>query len=156
MLYIAVETCQSGFVLGRPAGSSVRSPAVARRMALGEDWPAPQVQNEARDVGDDQLILTEENVIEVIEDMKEVLGQVFGYDPESAKAGITGGVEFDSIEGPIVVISFSGEFWHRRVDVLQRCENYMIKRIPEIAAVEISDANMLIDNKDKGIYHYKD
>mmetsp|Transcript_53833 Transcript_53833/g.125843 ORF Transcript_53833/g.125843 Transcript_53833/m.125843 type:complete len:193 (+) Transcript_53833:49-627(+) len=132
-----------------------RGATSVRRHGMGEDWPAPERIEADDEVSEDQMVLTEENVLLAIEDMKIVLGNVFGYDPESARAGITGGVGLDGVEGPIVVISFTGEFWHRRVDVLQRCENYLLRRIPEIAEVQISDPEMLVDNSDKGIYHYK-
>jgi len=99
------------------------------------------------------LPLSEENLEIVIQECRDALGNVFGYEDENRRIGITGEVEVVSLEGPFVTIAFSGEFWHRRVDVLQRIENYVTGRIPEIAEVMIEDPEMLVEGANKGIYH---
>merc|ERR1711972_1082679 len=101
----------------------------------------------------DTMVLTEENVEAVLQDIRDSLGQMFGYEAENRRIGITGKVDLVEIEGPMVIVAFSGEFWHRRVDVLQRIENFLMSRIPEIAEVMVSDEQMLVDGKNKNIYH---
>merc|ERR1712107_401301 len=101
------------------------------------------------------MVLPEDNVELVLEEMRGVLGNIFGYEEENREVGITGKVNFVEIEGPIVIVAFEGEFWHRRTDVLKRVENFLCSRIPEVAAVEVSDEDMLVERRDKGIYHKK-
>ena len=36
-----------------------------------------------------------------------------------------------------------GRFWHKRVDVLSRVENYVLTRIPEAIELQIQDPDML-------------
>merc|ERR1712203_1036912 len=97
----------------------------------------------AYDKGQVPLALTYENMEIVLEELREDLGHIFGYDPECRESGITGKIDLAEIEGPIVYVSFSGEFWHKRVDVLSRSGTFIKFRIPEIAEVEISDPSML-------------
>lgn len=59
--------------------------------------------------------------------------------------GITGGVDFVEMDGPSVVISLKGRFWHTRTAVLERVGNYLTQRIPEIIDVSIEDPWQLTD-----------
>lgn len=91
------------------------------------------------------LILTEENAKIVLNDCMNELEQVFGLSPESQKVGITGIAEFVELDGPTVVVRLKGRFWHQRSRVVERLENYVLKRIPECIEVVIEDAQQLDD-----------
>jgi hypothetical protein len=49
------------------------------------------------------------------------------------------------MDGPSVVISLKGRFWHTRTAVLERVGNYLTQRIPEIVDVSIEDPWQLTD-----------
>ncbi|XP_034930609.1 uncharacterized protein [Populus alba] len=94
------------------------------------------------------LDLTEENVKQVLVDARAEdvclflqLGQIF-----DTSVGITGQVELAELDGPFVVISLKGRFWHERSMVLARIGNYLKQRIPEILEVEIEDEKQLDDS----------
>ncbi len=91
------------------------------------------------------LILTEENVQLVIDECQRELGTMFGVEAQSREVGITGGVELVDLDGPCIIVRFTGRFWHARRDVLERVERYVLDRIPEAVAVEIEDEAMLDD-----------
>jgi hypothetical protein len=40
-------------------------------------------------------------------------------------------------------VKLVGRFWHKRVDVLSRVENYVLARIPEAIEVQIQDPDQL-------------
>ena len=48
-------------------------------------------------------------------------------------------MEYVDLDGPSVIISLKGRFWHTRQSVLDRVENYLQQRIPEIVDVQIED-----------------
>eukprot|EP00933_Yihiella_yeosuensis_P060716 TRINITY_DN63487_c0_g1_i1.p1 TRINITY_DN63487_c0_g1~~TRINITY_DN63487_c0_g1_i1.p1 ORF type:complete len:167 (+),score=33.10 TRINITY_DN63487_c0_g1_i1:83-583(+) len=97
-------------------------------------------------MGDEPLPLTEENVEAVLEDLRwNQMGHMMGYEEDSLKVGINGKVDLVSVEGPVVVVALNGNFWHPRADVLARLEVWLMRRIPELAAVEVEDPKMLID-----------
>ncbi|KAH8522513.1 hypothetical protein H0E87_003234 [Populus deltoides] len=90
------------------------------------------------------LDLTEENVKQVLVDARaeaSILGQIF-----DTSVGITGQVELAELDGPFVVISLKGRFWHERSMVVARIGNYLKQRIPEILEVEIEDEKQLDDS----------
>jgi hypothetical protein len=89
--------------------------------------------------------LTEENVIEVLNECMIDLCTVFGTNAESREVGITGEVEFVDLDGPIVVVRLKGRFWHERSRVVDRVSSYLLERIPELIDVEIEDAQQLDD-----------
>ncbi|CAL1168026.1 unnamed protein product, partial [Cladocopium goreaui] len=92
------------------------------------------------------LTLTEENVEVVLQEARyHHLQNCFGYVEESSGAGITGKVDLVEVEGPMVFIHLYGAFWHNRADVLRRVKKYLMQRIPEIAEVDVSDPEDLID-----------
>ena len=68
---------------------------------------------------------------------------MFGYSAENRGVGITGGVDFVELDGPIVVISLKGRFWHLRTTVLDRVSAYIMGRIPEIIDVIVEDEAQL-------------
>ena len=91
------------------------------------------------------LVLDEENARRILAECQEELGTLFGSNAESRQVGITGAVEFVDLEGPSVVVRFTGRFWHARAAVLERIESYVLERIPEAVSVEIEDPKMLDD-----------
>ena len=54
----------------------------------------------------------------------EELGTLFGSNEESLQVGITGAVEFVELDGPVLVISLTGRFWHQRSVVVERVSKY--------------------------------
>ena len=90
-------------------------------------------------------ILTEENAKAVLEECTLELGTLFGTNAESLSVGITGGLEFVELSGPMIVISLTGRFWHQRSVVVDRVSKYVLDRIPECVDVEIVDAAQLDD-----------
>ncbi|KAL3936382.1 MAG: hypothetical protein SGBAC_008291 [Bacillariaceae sp.] len=122
-----------------------------------------------------QLGLDEETVLGVLSACREEIGTVFGYSAENRGVGITGGayisimlwkslrcakeltyfhpilvslpsgVDFVEMDGPTVVLSLKGRFWHQRTTVLDRVANYLQQRIPEIIDVVVEDEWQLTD-----------
>ncbi|KAK4364015.1 hypothetical protein RND71_015373 [Anisodus tanguticus] len=87
------------------------------------------------------LDLTEDNIIQVLEDAKAELAQLF-----DTSVGITGKVELAEVDGPYVKLRLSGKFWHKRSTVVARLGNYLKQRIPEILEVDIEDEKQLDDS----------
>ncbi|CAK0841419.1 unnamed protein product [Prorocentrum cordatum] len=117
--------------------------------AVGEEWEVTQRFGQS---GVQQTyVLNEENAEIVLQECREALRQCFGYDKENRDVGITGKVNFVSLEGPFMTIAFDeGNFWHKRSDLLKRVEVCVIDRIPELAGVEIEDESMLVDARRGG------
>lgn len=86
-----------------------------------------------------QLEMDEETVIRVLNACREEIGTLFGYTAENRGVGITGGVDYVELDGPVVVLSLKGRFWHERTTVLARVANYLQQRIPEIIDVTVED-----------------
>jgi len=70
---------------------------------------------------------------------------MFGYTAENRGVGITGGVDFVEMDGPNVVVTLKGRFWHQRPTVLSRVGKYIMGRIPEVVDVIVYDENELSD-----------
>lgn len=92
-----------------------------------------------------QLELDEATVLGVLNACREEIGTLFGYSAENRGVGITGGVDFVEMDGPTVVLSLKGRFWHKRTTVLDRVANYLQSRIPEIIDVVVEDEWQLTD-----------
>jgi hypothetical protein len=92
-----------------------------------------------------QLPLEELTVVQILQACREEIGTVFGYAVENRAVGITGGVDYVGLDGPSVVISLKGRFWHQRTTVLERVANYLQQRIPEIIEVNVEDEWQLTD-----------
>ncbi|KAL0916009.1 hypothetical protein M5K25_013485 [Dendrobium thyrsiflorum] len=71
------------------------------------------------------LVLTEDNVKQVLIDAKLEFAQIF-----DASVGITGEVHLAEMDGPFVKLRLQGRFWHKRETVLARLANYLKNRIP--------------------------
>jgi hypothetical protein len=56
-------------------------------------------------------------------------------------------VEFVELDGPSVIVKLTGRFWHKRADVVERVESYILERIPECVSVEIDDPASLDDEE---------
>ena len=70
---------------------------------------------------------------------------MFGYTAENRGVGITGGVDHVEMDGPIVVLSLKGRYWHQRTTVLDQVGSYIMGRIPEIVDVIVHDEWELTD-----------
>jgi len=73
---------------------------------------------------------------------------MFGRHDMPASVGITGEIEFESLDGPEVILSLYGKFWHRRETVLGKAAMYLNARIPEITSVQVSSPEELSDFED--------
>lgn len=136
---------------------SIANPSGAFRMLapqarISQERPGTQPQASARRHSRTEPMsmvatrdLTEENVIEVLNECMIDLCTVFGSNAESREVGITGEVEFVDLDGPIVVVRLKGRFWHERSRVVDRVSSYLLERIPELIDVEIEDAQQLDD-----------
>ena len=91
------------------------------------------------------LPLDEETVLRLLSACREEIGTLFGYTAENRGVGITGGVDFVEMDGPIVVLRLKGRFWHQRTTVLDRVGTYLQSRIPEIIDVIVEDEWQLTD-----------
>jgi hypothetical protein len=96
-----------------------------------------------------QLDLDEETVLALLNACRQEIGTLFGYSAENRGVGITGGVDFVEMDGPTVVLSLKGRFWHQRTTVLDRVANYLQSRIPEIIEVVIEDEWQLTDEANR-------
>lgn len=128
--YAAEEDSQD---LKREVGASVQAPVIER--------PAKPLFVDAGS----QLDLSEETVLQVLAACREELGTLFGYTAENRGVGITGGVDYVDLEGPIVILRLKGRYWHQRTTVLDRVANYLQQRIPEIVEVTVEDPYQLTD-----------
>jgi len=115
---------------------------------VGSLYPAPTINHPADPIfvpAGSQLELSEETVLGVLSACRDELGTLFGYTPENRGVGITGGVDYVDMDGPTVVVSLKGRYWHQRTTVLDRISNYLRQRIPEIIEVTVQDPWQLTD-----------
>jgi hypothetical protein len=84
--------------------------------------------------------LCEENAVLVIEEVKAELGTIFGYDQGSKNVGITGAIELVEVDGPTIIVSLSGRFWHATDTVMLRVESFVKQRIPEVISVILDES----------------
>lgn len=115
---------------------------------IGSALEAPSIMYDADPISVPQgtvLPLTEENVLGVLSACRNEIGTMFGYSAENRGVGITGGVDFVEMDGPTVVLTLKGRFWHQRTTVLQRVGAYIMGRIPEIIDVTVADPYELTD-----------
>jgi hypothetical protein len=91
------------------------------------------------------LELDEDTVLGILSACRQEIGTLFGYSEENRGVGITGGVDFVELDGPVVVLRLKGRFWHERTTVLNRVASYLQGRIPEIIDVVVEDPWQLTD-----------
>ena len=96
-----------------------------------------------------ELALDEETVQGLLAACREEIGTMFGYSAENRGVGITGGVDLVEMDGPIVVLSLKGRFWHERSTVLSRVGAYLMGRCPEIIDVVVEDEWQVSEEADK-------
>mmetsp|Transcript_22432 Transcript_22432/g.56082 ORF Transcript_22432/g.56082 Transcript_22432/m.56082 type:complete len:167 (-) Transcript_22432:85-585(-) len=130
----------TAFLPRRPALRSTVAARVARRGA-GLSLRC----QEGPPLDKEPLDLSEENVIQALEEAKETLGTIFGNSQENRDIGITGDCSLVDLDGPFVTLRLQGRFWHKRADVLARLENYLLMRLPELIEVSIEDPKQLDD-----------
>mmetsp|Transcript_28764 Transcript_28764/g.68520 ORF Transcript_28764/g.68520 Transcript_28764/m.68520 type:complete len:218 (-) Transcript_28764:60-713(-) len=113
-----------------------------------DDWAT---DSNSRSVYDElTLPLDEESIAQCLDElvMSEYGKQMFGVHDMCASVGITGSIEFVELDGPEVLLSLAGQFWHRRETVLGKAAIYLNARIPEITSVRVSDPADLEDFED--------
>ena len=88
------------------------------------------------------LDLSEENVVQALEDARRELGTLF-----DEEMGMTGRIELVDLDGPMAVVRMSGRFWHKRADVLARVSAYVKSRVPELFEMDIEDPAQLDDSE---------
>jgi hypothetical protein len=127
---------------------AVENDSQESKAAVGEQRVAPPIKYPAEAISvpaGSQLELSEEAVLGVLQACREELGTIFGYTAENRGVGITGGMDYCDMDGPSVIITLKGRFWHERTTVLTRVANYLQQRIPEIVDVTIEDPFQLTD-----------
>jgi len=116
---------------------------------IGSNLPAPEILGDHVDpifVPQGSVMeLSIDNVQGVLAACRQEIGTMFGYSEENRGVGITGGVDFIDLDGPNVVVSLKGRFWHQRTTVLARVGAYIKGRIPEVVDVVIDDPYQLTD-----------
>jgi hypothetical protein len=95
----------------------------------------------------DTMPLDEDNVRACLKEFVEsdYGKQMFGCHDLPASYGITGSIDFVEVDGPAVILTLDGEFWHRRETVLGRAAMWLNARMPEIVEVNVEDATELQD-----------
>ncbi|KAL7471742.1 hypothetical protein ACHAXS_012050 [Conticribra weissflogii] len=119
---------------------------------LYDDWSQDLLSSSQSDYSYDDLILPldEESIELCLEELMDSdYGKtMFGRHDMAADVGITGSIEFVSLEGPEVFLSLIGKFWHRRETVLGKAAMYLNARIPELTSVTVSSPDDLSDFED--------
>mmetsp|Transcript_45850 Transcript_45850/g.92527 ORF Transcript_45850/g.92527 Transcript_45850/m.92527 type:complete len:216 (-) Transcript_45850:294-941(-) len=93
--------------------------------------------------------LSEENVLATLEEFIEsdYGKQMFGKHPLPARIGVTGELGFVSLDGPEVMLSLEGAFWHKRSTVLGRAAMWLNACMPEIVEVRVAEESELEDEE---------
>jgi len=134
---------------GQPVGGFAdENDEQERKAEVGNALPRPEVYWDGEPIFLPQgecLPLTEENVQGLLAACRIEIGTMFGYTAENRGVGITGGVDFVEMDGPNVVVTLKGRFWHQRPTVLSRVGKYIMGRIPEVVDVIVYDENELSD-----------
>jgi len=84
-----------------------------------DDWAT---DSNSRSVYDElTLPLDEESIAQCLDElvMSEYGKQMFGVHDMCASVGITGSIEFVELDGPEVLLSLAGQFWHRRGEIVE-------------------------------------
>ena len=70
---------------------------------------------------------------------------MFGRHEACARIGISGELRFEALDGPVVLLSLRGRFWHRRETVVRNARAYLLQQIPELSDVDLLDPDDLLD-----------
>ena len=123
--------------------------STTRLYNIYDDWKADLLSSsQSRYTYDDlHLQLDEGAIVHCLEEfMDSDYGKtMFGRHDVPASVGITGGIEFESLDGPEVTLGLTGKFWHKRSTVLGRAAMYLNARIPELTLVRTSSTMDLDD-----------
>lgn len=112
-------------------------------------WPRVNRSELFNSLDKSPLELCDENVSIVMEEIRNELGTIFGYDAKSREVGISGQIELVEIDGPAIVVALNGRFWHATDTVMARVESFVRQRIPEVTEVVLSQQKSTIvdDNR---------
>ncbi|KAL7533358.1 hypothetical protein ACHAXR_005181 [Thalassiosira sp. AJA248-18] len=143
----------------RPYSSSLKPPvAVAatttstRLYNMYDDWAGDLLSSSQSEYTYDDLIipLDEESIEQCLEELmdSEYGKTMFGRHDVPASVGITGSIEFVSLEGPEAILTLSGKFWHRRQTVLGKAAMYLNARMPELTSIQVSSPDEISDFED--------
>ncbi|KAL3817689.1 hypothetical protein ACHAXA_002838 [Cyclostephanos tholiformis] len=130
----------------RPSGTT-------RLNNIYDDWRADLLSSSQSEYTYDDLILPtldEGAIIRCLEEFEDSdHGKtMFGRHDLPASIGITGSIEFVSLDGPEATLSLRGKFWHRRETVLGRAAMYLNARMPELTSIRASNESDLEDFED--------
>lgn len=140
---------------GKRIGYADENDSQEYKAQIGSTIPSPELSYHGEGIFLPQgsvLPLTEENVQGVLQACREEIGTMFGYSAENRGVGITGGVDFVDFDGPSVIVTLKGRFWHQRTTVLERVEKYIQGRIPEVVEVIVEDPWELTDEANDAAY----
>eukprot|EP00584_Thalassiosira_punctigera_P005754 CAMPEP_0172534556 /NCGR_PEP_ID=MMETSP1067-20121228/6877_1 /TAXON_ID=265564 ORGANISM="Thalassiosira punctigera, Strain Tpunct2005C2" /NCGR_SAMPLE_ID=MMETSP1067 /ASSEMBLY_ACC=CAM_ASM_000444 /LENGTH=228 /DNA_ID=CAMNT_0013319363 /DNA_START=8 /DNA_END=694 /DNA_ORIENTATION=- len=120
-----------------------------RLFNIYDDWAGDLLSSSQSEYTYDELTLPldEDSIEQCLEELmdSEYGKTMFGRHDMPASVGITGSVEFDSLDGPEAILSLTGKFWHRRDTVLGKAAMYLNARIPELTSVRVSSPEELSD-----------
>ncbi|GMI37836.1 hypothetical protein TrCOL_g7944 [Triparma columacea] len=91
------------------------------------------------------VMYDEESIQGILSACRMDIPTLFGYSSENLSVGITGSVDLVELDGPVVVVTLGGRFWHQRPTVLARVKAYLLERCPEIVDVVVKDEFELTD-----------
>lgn len=91
--------------------------------------------------------LDQDNVISCLETFidSDYGKTMFGKHDDPASIGVTGELDFVELQGPQVILSLHGKFWHRRETVLGRAAMWLNACMPEIVEVNVENQEELLD-----------
>lgn len=119
------------------------------KYTLANSLPLQRTSLRMSALNESPMELCEENAVLVIEEVRNELGTIFGYDQGSKNVGITGAIELVEVDGPTIIVSLSGRFWHATDTVMLRVESFIKQRIPEVISVTLDEtaSNIQDDNR---------
>eukprot|EP00579_Thalassiosira_antarctica_P021023 CAMPEP_0201965208 /NCGR_PEP_ID=MMETSP0904-20121228/10575_1 /ASSEMBLY_ACC=CAM_ASM_000553 /TAXON_ID=420261 /ORGANISM="Thalassiosira antarctica, Strain CCMP982" /LENGTH=244 /DNA_ID=CAMNT_0048512221 /DNA_START=1 /DNA_END=735 /DNA_ORIENTATION=+ len=132
--------------------SAARAASTTRLYNFYDDWSLDRLSSSQSEYTYDDLnlMLDEEFIEQCLEELMDSdYGKtMFGRHDMPASVGITGSIEFESLEGPEAILSLSGKFWHRRETVLGKAAMYLNARMPELQSIRVSSPEELSDFED--------
>jgi len=124
----------------------------SRLYNIYDDWKADLLSSsQSRYTYDDLILpLDEDTIVQCLNEFidSDYGKTMFGKHDAPAAVGITGEIDFHSLDGPEVKLSLTGKFWHKRSTVLGRAAMYLNARIPELTSIFVSSPSELEDFED--------